>query len=321
MLLIPPANQVNRAPLPGTTSSRGVSATGAPHFRTAVAVLLAAIAPLAAPAMATASAGPVTIQDGGTSPGGEPPGPAATPSRHHATTTLCRKDEHMATGSAAIRNDAWAARRICLVNRKDGPNFTVTRAQSGYSPGEPYAFPNIFSGWEWGARSPGTRLPQQVSKVLDPVTSWYSTGSFRRGTVANRAFDIWFTQGRKTTGQAAGTELMIWLDSNTGIGRHEYVRIDGRIWELAVWTAFHNDRDWHYVQYRLPPGRTTWHVRNLALEPFIRATERFDLLNSRWWWESTQAGFEIWRGGNGLGTSYFSFTFHLKKPRVHHKKK
>ena len=289
------------------------------HFRTAIFVLLAAIAPFAVPTMAAASAGPATIQDGGTSPGAEPPGPAVKPSRHK-TTTLCRKDEHMATGRTAIRNDQWAARSICLVNKGDGPNFRVTRAVSGYSPGEPYAFPNIFSGWEWGARSPGTRLPQQVDKVLDPVTTWDSDGSLSHGTVANRSFDIWFTQGRKTNGQAAGTELMIWLDSNTGISRHESVRIDGRVWELAVWTAHHNARDWHYVQYRLPPGHTTGHIRNLALEPFIRATERFDLLSSKWWWESTQAGFEIWRGGNGLGTSYFSFTFHLKKRPVRRKK-
>lgn len=292
-------------------------------------VLLAVIAPFAAVTSAVASASPGTGQAPGTGPGQasgtgpgqapgtgpgtEPPGPAATPSRT-GTTTLCRKYQHLATsGAVAIRNDWWSVSRMCIVNKGDGPNFTVTRVGKDYSPGLTYAFPNVFSGWEWGVRSRGTRLPRRVDRVADPVTSWYTAGSLSRGTVGNRAYDIWFTEGRKTNGQARGTELMIWLDANTGIGPHQDVRVDGRVWEIATWTAEYNHRSWHYVQFRLPPGHTTLHVRNLALEPFVRLTERYRLLSSHWWWESTQAGFEIWRGGLGLRTTYFSFRFRLAR--------
>jgi hypothetical protein len=47
-------------------------------------------------------------------------------------------------------------------------------------------------------------------------------------------------------------------------------------------------------------------VRNLNVLAFVRVAEGYGFIQPRWWLTSMEAGFEIWRGGVGLGTRSFS---------------
>jgi hypothetical protein len=48
-----------------------------------------------------------------------------------------------------------------------------------------------------------------------------------------------------------------------------------------------------------------WRVNHLHLRPFIRRAEHLGLLHKRWYLLNMEAGFEIWHGGRGLGTTKF----------------
>ena len=61
-------------------------------------------------------------------------------------------------------------------------------------------------------------------------------------------------------------------------------------------------------------GHGTWpHGANWLYEaaaetyvPFLRAAESRRWIKPSWYWTGIDAGFEIWRGGQGLGVRYFN---------------
>jgi hypothetical protein len=60
---------------------------------------------------------------------------------------------------------------------------------------------------------------------------------------------------------------------------------------------------WNYVRFwRVHPSS---HVRRLPLKPFISAAGRDGLIRRSWWLESIAAGYELWRHGAGLTTTWF----------------
>src|SRR5579859_7314056 len=140
---------------------------------------------------------------------------AARHRRHRpATTRLCRRFQHVPTWGAdgtslVVRNDNYGGQRECLANVDRWANFAVTASAARHAGREPVAFPNIFYGCSWGICSPGTRLPRRLSRLRNPMTSWYTAG--RPGGRWDVAYDIWFARRRRTNGQDDGAEIMLWL--------------------------------------------------------------------------------------------------------------
>ena len=62
---------------------------------------------------------------------------------------------------------------------------------------------------------------------------------------------------------------------------------------------------WNYVAYQRRDR--TRSVMDLDLKPFVDDSVRRGITNSSWYLIAAEAGFEIWRGGEGLRTNSFSF--------------
>jgi len=207
------------------------------------------------------------------------------------------------TAHYILKNDNYGGKRECLSNQGGRTNFMVVRSGARAGNIEPVAYPDIFLGCSWGVCSPHSGLPKRADRLHSLVTSWYTlqqaNGQWSAG------YDIWFSRTRRVHGQADGAELMIWLNSK-GFppNRWPVVEIDHLRWHLAHWTTSRNGRRWNYIQFRRVTPTT--HVSNLNVIPFLRAAERYGFVRPHWWLTSVEAGFEIWRGGVGLGTTSFS---------------
>jgi cellulose 1,4-beta-cellobiosidase len=98
---------------------------------------------------------------------------------------------------------------------------------------------------------------------------------------------------------------MIWLSSGGGVQPAGTLvgqaNIDGVTWD--VWTARMNG--WNYVAYQRRDR--TRSVVDLDLKAFVDESVRRGITSSSWHLIAAEAGFEIWRGGEGLGTNSFSF--------------
>ncbi|HET9893928.1 MAG TPA: hypothetical protein VFQ44_03245 [Streptosporangiaceae bacterium] len=230
------------------------------------------------------------------------------------TLRLCRRYQHVAAVGArgaglVVRNDNYGGRRECLANKNRWANFAVASSAARRKGPEPAAFPNIFYGCSWGVCSPGTKLPRRVSRLREPVTSWYTAG--RPAGRWDAAYDIWFARKRHTSGQDHGAEIMLWLRSK-GLGRPggHGLLIERQRWQLEHWVTTNpaTGEHWPLIIFRLIHPRG--YVRHLSLMPFFRRVETLGLLDRSWWLTAVEAGFEVWRGGAGLRTT--SFWIHLK---------
>ena len=222
------------------------------------------------------------------------------------TNVFCQSYQHIAVEKHGVqyivRNDNYGGKAECLSNHDGAPNFAVVRSGARVRHYEPVAYPNIFLGCSWGICTKDSGLPKQASKVKQFRTTWHTTmpsaGTWGAG------YDIWFDRTPVSSGQSGGAELMIWLNAK-GFGKNTWptVKIDGTLWHLAHWVAKGQHKHWNYIQFRRV--NSTSKVTNLNVKPFIAAAERHGLINSSWWLTSVEAGFEIWRGGVGLGTTQF----------------
>jgi Glycosyl hydrolase family 12 len=234
-------------------------------------------------------------------------GPAAASNGPSSAISLCTPHQHLDVDARyALYNDVFGSRKQCLVNTNRWANFRVSTSDAASKNQEPQAFPDIFYGCSRGWCSPGTTLPARVSALSHPQANWYSDD--RAGGVWDAALDLWFPRTRQTSGQPNGAELMIWLnDRGSAIPTYDhgrYVRIDGASWYFDHWRTCLSGTCWNYVRFwRVHPAS---HVRGLSLNPFIATAERSGLIERSWWLETISAGYELWRGGRGLATTWFS---------------
>lgn len=220
---------------------------------------------------------------------------------------ICAEYWHTAVHGGYVVRNAYSAADPgqCVTIRAGGANFTVTRSRAANPGSKVQAYPNIFYGCEWGVCSPRTRLPMRLSRVYKPVTSWRIRA--RAAGIWDAGYDLWFTRHRETNGKADGAELMIWAAARgVAFSGHHVVRIDGQDWYYASWPTRHDGGAWQYIQFRRVHAAAR--LPRLRLAPFIRFAEVHRAMSRRWWLESAEAGFEIWRGGRGLATRSFSFS-------------
>jgi hypothetical protein len=233
-----------------------------------------------------------------------PPGASAA-----TVTRMCRSYQYMPVSNSLgqhfiIRNDNYGGRRECMTNTGGGPNFVVSGSAAASSR-QPDAFAYIFLGCSWGLCTPGSGLPARVADLAAPRTGW-DTAQQAAGSW-DATYDIWFGRTPITTGQATGGELMIWLNSRQRpppAKRARVVWADHARWYLDSWITQHAGIHWRLIQFRRV--RPAWRVSGLRLRPFFARLEHRGWIRPWYWLLNIEAGFEIWRGGDGLATRWFA---------------
>ncbi len=224
-----------------------------------------------------------------------------------ATTTLCNSQTaHVDGGTYTVENNEWGSSEPECISTDGSTGFTVANSSIANSTyGAPGGYPAIYRGCHWGACTPGSGLPIQVSKIrAGTVTTSWSTSQPGGSSDYDVAYDIWFNQTPTASGQPNGTELMIWLNHhgpvqpfgsevarNVGIGGRGY----------NVWFG---NQGWNTVSYTMTTGTTS--VSNLDLQPLIADAVRRGYISPSWYLIDMEAGFELWHGGAGLATKSFS---------------
>jgi cellulose 1,4-beta-cellobiosidase len=272
-----------------------------PAARPATAIVPGAIALAAAPALAAALVAAPALATA----------PALASSQHARYYRICRTIGSMiVTGQGGtrylLRNDNFGQRPECIMNRDRWANFVVTVSGANSRGSGSQAYPELQLGCAWGACTPGSQLPRRVSRLANPVTTWHI--ATRSAGLWNAGYDIWFSHVEHRAGQDTGAEVMIWLNSTFArpaqharvlwIGRFRYYfehwitssRLTGARWPLIIFRRF----------------QPTDQVNRLPLLPFFRRAERAGLIRSTYWLASIDAGFEIWHGGRGLATAFYS---------------
>jgi hypothetical protein len=210
----------------------------------------------------------------------------------------------VADGKYIVQQNEWNShKRQCI--GVTGTSWRITAASfRNRTNGPPASFPSIFTGCHWGLCSTSGRLPLRVGRLSSVRSSW-STKQVSSGAY-NVAFDLWTNSQPTTSGQPNGSEIMIWLSSRGEAqpagSKVARVRIAGASWE--VWRM--RMSDWSYIAYRRVRGVRS--VTNLNLLSFIKDSVRRGSTSRKWYLIAAEAGFEIWKGGEGLGTRSFSVT-------------
>jgi cellulose 1,4-beta-cellobiosidase len=233
------------------------------------------------------------------------PGDAVAAAGQYRVTSLCRPSQHLNAGSYTIYNEMLGSREQCLANRNGWSNFRVTASAADSRGPRPLGYPDVYYGCSRRWCSPGTVLPRRVDRLRSPETSWYTTD--RAGGQWDASYDLWFTKNRQISGHPNGAELMIWLDERgSSLPTYDggrFVRTDGASWYMDHWRPCMQGTCWNYVRFwRVHPSTR---VRRLRLKPFISVAGRDGLIRRSWWLESIAAGYELWRHGAGLATTWF----------------
>jgi Glycosyl hydrolase family 12 len=224
-----------------------------------------------------------------------------------ATTALCNSQTVSAGGGAyTIMNNEWGSTARECITTDGTAGFTVANSLLAKATnGAPGGYPAIYKGCHWGACTPDSGFPIQVSRIhAGTVTTSWSTTQPGGSNVYNVAYDIWFNQTPTTSGQPDGAELMIWLNhhgpvhpagspvaSNVSIGGYSY----------HVWFRH---RRWNTISYMMTTGTSS--VTNLDLQALVADAVSRGYIRSSWYLIDIEAGFELWQGGTGLATNSFS---------------
>ncbi len=233
--------------------------------------------------------------------------PAASSRAAATTTTLCKSQTAPAGGGAyTVGNNEWGSGAPECITTDGSTGFTVANSSiANAADGAPGGYPAIYRGCHWGACTPGSGLPVQVSDIRPgTVTTSWSTSQPGGSSDYDVAYDIWFNQTPTTSGQPNGTELMIWLNHHgpvqpfgSQVARN--VSIGGR-----SYNAWYGKQAWNTVSYTMTSGTTS--VSNLDLQPLIADAVSRGYISTSWYLIDVEAGFELWQGGAGLATKSFS---------------
>ena len=269
-----------------TRSERATRSRTAPLIRTVSAVLSVLALTLAFTAQATAAA----------------PRSAAAAA---AAVTNCQPQGSLslAGGEYTLQNNEWNSSAPQCVTATTGTAWSVTTANFNLSGGAPATYPSIYKGCHWGACTTGSNLPIQVSRLASATSSW-STVQPAAGAY-DVAYDLWTNSTPTTGGQPDDSEIMIWLNSRGGVSpfgsKTATATIGGLNWD--VYTG--RQAAWNIVSYVLQGGGTSF--TDLDVKSLINDSVSRGTTSANAYLIDAEAGFEIWQGGQGLGTNSFSF--------------
>lgn len=219
-----------------------------------------------------------------------------------AATTTCSATGTIPAGDYMIQANEWNSTAQQCITYNSGTSWSVSTANFNLSGGAPATYPSIYKGCHWGLCTANSGLPIQESNLGSAVSSW-STNQPASGAY-DVAYDIWFNSTPTTSGQPDGTEVMIWINSRGGVqpfgSQTGTSNASGMNWN--VWTG--QQTSWKIISYVLNPGATS--VNNLDLKALFQDAVSRGSINPSNYLLDVEAGFEIWQGGQGLGTNSFS---------------
>ncbi|MBS2549387.1 ricin-type beta-trefoil lectin domain protein [Catenulispora sp. NL8] len=209
----------------------------------------------------------------------------------------------LAGGEYTLQNNEWNSSAPQCVTATSGTAWTVSTANFNLSGGAPATYPSIYKGCHWGACTTNSGLPIQVGNLGSATSSWSTT---QPGSGAyDVAYDLWTNSAPTTGGQPDDSEIMIWINSRGGVGpfgsKVGTVSASGLNWD--VYTG--RQTSWNIVSYVLQGGSTS--VTNLDVKALINDSVQRGVTGANSYLIDAEAGFEIWQGGQGLGTNSFSF--------------
>jgi Glycosyl hydrolase family 12/Cellulose binding domain len=224
-----------------------------------------------------------------------------------ATTTLCNSQTLAVSGGAyTVQNNEWGSGAPECISTDGNADFTVANSSiSNGTSGAPGGYPSIYKGCHWGACTPASGFPIQVSALhTGTVTSSWRTSQPGGGSAYDVAYDIWFNQAPTTNGQPNGAELMIWLNHNGSVQPFGSqvagnVSIGGRGYN--VWFG---NQGWNTISYTMTSPAAS--VSNLDIGQLAADAVSRGYIQNSWYLIDVEAGFELWQGGAGLATNSFS---------------
>jgi hypothetical protein len=163
------------------------------------------------------------------------------------------------------------------------------------------AYPNIFRGWQWGVGTSGN-WPVRVADDNMPRAD-FAVHQTWKGTY-DASLDLWFSPYHNTTTQADGAEIMTWLSHPHVLAGGTKIRVDGTDWYLNEWKTRGHGLTWPLIIFTHATPVSS--VKHLWLNPFFGIAEAHGWLRPAWYWTGTDAGFELWKGGQGLRVTDFS---------------
>ncbi len=208
-------------------------------------------------------------------------------------------------GEYRILNNVWGATTAqCIEVYPDSTYFSVILSEHDQS--DVASYPFILKGCHWGGHNctNNSGMPVRVSKIVTAPFSWNISTTGVSGTW-NAAYESWFSITGATEPNAA--ELMIWIDYAGGAGPagsyQGTVSIGGYDWYLFYLTPVPWGTWDHYIAYKIT---TPINSANLDLKDFINDSVNRGFIDPLWYLDNMEAGFEIWRDGEGLTTNSFS---------------
>jgi hypothetical protein len=222
---------------------------------------------------------------------------------HSQIITLCTPGSTPVMGGEYnVMNNVWGSGPgvgdQCLDVDLDGTYFKV--CQCTHDDADVSAYPAIFKGCHWGwCTTANNPMPVMINRIESAPITWVVHTEGVSGTW-NTAFEAWFNANGVGTNYLG--ELMIWIDYHGGAGPagsvQETVNIGGYNWDV-----YYADWDWNYVTYKI-----TSPVDSVTLEfrDFIHDCASRGYLMTNWYMVSMEAGFEIWRDGEGLTSEFYS---------------
>ncbi|MFC4035955.1 ricin-type beta-trefoil lectin domain protein [Streptomyces polygonati] len=233
------------------------------------------------------------------------PAPAGAAAPAAAAVTNCQPQGSvsLAGGEYTLQNNEWNSSLPQCVTTTTGTGWTVSTANFSTTGGAPATYPSIYKGCHWGACTTGSNLPIQVSKLATATSSWSTTQP--AAGAYDVAYDLWTNSAPTTGGQPDDSEIMIWLNSRGGVApfgsKTATASISGHNWD--VYTG--RQAAWNIVSYVLQGGATS--VTGLDVKSLINDSVQRGTTGPNAYLIDAEAGFEIWQGGQGLGTNSFSF--------------
>src|ERR1035437_4889185 len=220
-----------------------------------------------------------------------------------AATQSCSPTGTITAGNYIIMANEWNSPAAQCITYTAGTAWTIDTANFNMSGGAPATYPAIYKGCHWGLCTPNSGLPIQVS-ALTSVTSSWSTVQTGSGTY-DVAYDIWTNSTPTTIGQPDGTEIMIWINHAGGASPFGSQTATGTIagYNWNIWTG--RQTSWNIISSVLNPGATS--VTNLDVLALMKDAVSRGSLRSTDYLIDGEAGFEVWQGGQGLGTISYSF--------------
>ncbi len=207
-------------------------------------------------------------------------------------------------GEYKITNNVWRGTSTqCLSIDPASTFFSVVK--STHDSNVVVAYPSIIKGQHFGG--PNTKnsgMPIKLTDIASAPVTWNADVNHAKG-VWNTAFEAWISPKGSSVPEG-GAELMVWLNKKgyiimpAGGPKKDTITVAG-----TQWNVYFDDqqRNWRYIAYeRAKPSVAT----TFDLKDFINDAVSRGYLDSSWYLDSIEAGFEIIQDGIGLTNRSFS---------------